>query len=109
MASAMESDEGGDLMDPASIGATEWSDIGQLLTRLWIVVFFIVVFATNMLLGHNAIPSLLASKDLPEIVQKTRPAFYAVAAISFGLAMYFLALVVDDAGVLRRIWADYWI
>ena len=96
-------------MDPATIGSSEWSSIGSLLTNLWIVVLFIVLFATNMLLGHNFIPSLLASGDIPQSAQKTRPIFYLLAIVCFGLALFFLAVVVDDAGVLRRFWADYWI
>ena len=96
-------------MDPASIGSTEWSEIGSLLTNLWVVVLFIVLVATNMLLGHNFIPSLVASRHVPDSLQKVRPAFYLLALVCFGLALFFLARVVDDAGVLRRFWADYWI
>jgi hypothetical protein len=42
-------------------------------------------------------------------VQKTRPAFYALAILAFALAMFFLSRVVDLAGVLRDFWPDYWI
>ena len=96
-------------MDPAALGGSEWSEIGKLLTNLWLVVFFIVIFATNMLLGHNLIPSLHASGHIPDVFQKTRPAFYSLAIVSFGLAMFFLARVVDNAGVFRDFWPDYWI
>ena len=96
-------------MDPAPIGSVEWSSIGSLLTNLWLVVLFIVIFATNMILGHNLIPSFVASRHIPGDWQKTRPAFYALALASFGVALYFLAKVVDAAGVLRLFWADYWI
>ena len=96
-------------MDPAPIGSAEWSEIGSLLSNLWIVVLFTVFFATNILLGHNFIPSLVASHHLPRSLQKTRPLFYAVGIVSFALALYFLSQVVDAAGVLRSFWADYWI
>jgi hypothetical protein len=96
-------------VNPAPIDTLIWSEIGSLLTSLWIVVLLIVIFATNMLIGHNLIPSLVASEDIPRISQKARPVFYALAIMSFGLAMYFLSRVVELAGVLRLFYADYWI
>ena len=96
-------------MDPAAIGSSEWREIDKMLTNLWIVVLFIICFATNMLLGHNLIPSFVASRHIPETWQKTRPAFYGLAIISFALAVFFVYRVVDLAGVLRAFWADYWI
>jgi len=96
-------------VDPAAIGSSEWRELGKMLTSLWVVVLFVVLFATNMLLGHNAIPSLVASGHIPNTWQRTRPALYALAVTSFGVAMFFLYRVVDMAGVLRDFWADYWI
>ena len=96
-------------MDPASIGTPQWTEISSLLIDLWVVVLFVILVAANMLLGHNFIPSLVASGHLPEKVQKTRAAFYGLALIFFGLAIFFLARVVDRASVLRDFWADYWI
>ena len=96
-------------MDPASLGNSEWSEIGQLLTSLWLFVASIVLFATSMLVGHNLIPSFVASGHIPNTLQKARPVLYALSIAFFALAMFFLARAVDDAGVLRRFWADYWI
>ena len=96
-------------MDPAALGISEWSEIGKLLTRLWAVVLFVILSAANMLLGHNFIPSLVASEHLPTTAQKARPMLYALAIASFGAAMFFLSRVVDIAGVLRDFWPDYWI
>ncbi len=96
-------------LEPSAIGSAQWREIGDLLTSLWVVVLLIVVFAANILIGHNFIPSLVASSHLPRSVQKTRPAFYALAILAFALAMFFLSRVVDLAGVLRDFWPDYWI
>ena len=101
--------EDGTIMDPSALGPTEWNEIGKMLTSLWIVVLFIVLFATNMLLGHNFIPSLVATQDIPRTFQRTRPVFYVLALVCFGLALFFLSEVVDFSGVLRRFWANYWI
>ena len=96
-------------MNPAELGSSEWSDIGKLLTNLWIVVIFIVLFATNMLLGHNLIPSLVASQHIPNSFQKARPLLYVLAIVFFGLDAFFLVQAISLASVLRRFWESYWI
>ena len=96
-------------MDPNAIGPDAWRELGSLLTSLWLTVLFIVLFAASMILGHNMIPSLVASKDIPDIVNKTRPVFYLLAVVCFVIAMVFLAAAIDEADVLRRFWDSYWI
>ena len=96
-------------MEPAALGSYEWNEIGKLLIVLWILVLFVVLFATNIIVGHNMIPSLVASGHLDIIWNRTRPVFYVGALICLGLALFFLSLAVDLAGVLRSFWADYWI
>lgn len=96
-------------MDPAVIGSSEWNEIDKLLSNFWAVVFFVILFATNMLLGHNLIPSLVASKDISNGWQKARPAFYTLALACLSVALFFLSRVVDYTGVLHNFWSDYWI
>ncbi len=94
-------------MDPAPIGPASWNEIGKLLTTLWIVVVFIVIFAANIILGHNLIPSFVESEHIPRIWQKARVLFYGAAAASFAVAMFFLSRVIELADVLRDFWPDY--
>ena len=96
-------------MDPSAIGSEQWSDIGALLTNLCNVVGLIVFFATNIMIGHIFIPSLVASHHIPSGLQRTRPVFYAVGVVSFVAALVLVASVVEQAGVLRDFWEDYWI
>ena len=96
-------------MDPATLGSFEWGEIGAFLLNLWIVVLLIVVFAANMLLGHNVIPSLAASQHVPNSVQKVRPLFYVAAVLAFSLAVFMFVQVVDKASVLQIIWDTHWI
>ena len=96
-------------MDPASLGSSEWSEIGKMLTSIWLAVFFVVVFATNMLIGHNAVPSLIESKHISQKWQKIRLGLYAAAVASFLLAAFFLYRVIMFADVLNEFWPDYWI
>ena len=96
-------------IDPRVIGLESWSELGQLLRSLWLAVLFIVLFASNMILGHIMIPSFLTSGHIPDSFRKARPPLYGLATVSFVLAMFFLARAVDYAGVLRNFWPDYWI
>ncbi len=96
-------------MSPAPLGAVEWSELGSMLFALWMVVIFIVLFAANMLVGHNLLPSFIASRHVPESLQKARIFFYACAIICFAIAMYFLVSTIQQGDVLERFWPDYWI
>ena len=96
-------------MDPGPIGSAQWSEIGSLLANLWLAVLSVVLFATNVIIGVNSIPSLLASGHVPQGVGKMRPLFYALALIFFAAAAFFISRAVDKADVLRDFWPDYWI
>lgn len=96
-------------MEPAPLGIPEWREISSLLTALWMVVLFIVLFAANMIVGHNLIPSFVASRHIPQSWQRLRLFFYAAAIACFAIAVFFLIRTIDLAGVLRSFWADYWI
>ena len=96
-------------MDPRVIGPESWSELSSLLKSLWLSVLFIVLFASNMILGHIMIPSFVMSGHIPESWRKARPPLYVLAVISFVIAMFFLSRAVDHAGVLRNFWPDYWI
>ena len=96
-------------IDPAVIGPESWSELGSLLRSLWLSVLFVVLFASNMILGHILIPTFVMSGHVPDSLSKARPVFYALAVIFFALAMFFIYRAIDFAGVLRNFWPDYWI
>ncbi len=96
-------------IDPVAIGTASWSELGSLLRSLWLAVLFIVLFASNMILGHIMIPSFVMSGHIPGSLSKARPILYALAIICFALAMFFITRAIDFAGVLRNFWPDYWI
>ena len=96
-------------MDPVGLLSYEWSEIGKLLTNLWIIVGLIIFVATNALISLIFIPSLVASFDLPPVAEKTRPLFYALAIASFALAVFVLIRVIDQSDVIARFYDDYWI
>ena len=96
-------------MDPVALGLTEWTELGKLLTSLWVVVLFVVLFAFNMIIGHNFLPSFVASGHLPAVWQKVRLFFYVSGFACFAIAVFFFVRVVDLASVLGTFWSDYWI
>jgi len=96
-------------MDPSPLANTQWSDIGSLLYRIWLMVGLVVLMATNVLIGHIFIPSLVATFHLPSGIQKTRPAFYAIAATAAIAVVFVLIQVIGLADVLDTFWPDYWI
>ncbi len=96
-------------MDPEVLANPQWSELGDLLTSLWIMVALVVLFATNMLIANNWLPSFIQSRHIDSSLSRARPLFYALALCSFGGAMYMLSRVVDHAGVLRDFWPNYWI
>ena len=97
-------------MDPEAIGLGTWSEIGRMLTNLWFVVLFVVFFAANLLVAHNVVPSFVASGHIPVSAKKAGVAFYVLAIISLGLALFFLVRVVGYTnGTLRLFWDNFWI
>ena len=96
-------------MDPAALYGPEWSDIGTLLSNLWIMVALVVFFATNMMVGHVLIPSLVASAHLPVAIQRVRPLFYGLAIASIVGAFVVLLDIIAATDVLERFWDTYWI
>lgn len=96
-------------MDPSALGHIEWAEMGQLLISLWVVVLFIVLFAANIIVGHNFLPSFVMSGHVPQYFHKVRIAFYAFAFICLAIAVFFFIRVVGQADVLKRFWPDYYI
>jgi hypothetical protein len=88
-------------IDPNYINSAIWADIKIFTQNIKFFVLFIIIFAANMLVGHNAIPSLVKSHHLPASVSKLRPPIYVVALISFVAAMYFV--ITAFAGGLEAI------
>lgn len=96
-------------MEPAPMGIAEWSQVGNALAWLWAVVIFVILFAANMIVGHNLIPSFVASRHIPQSWQRVRVAFYAAAVICFAIAVVSAARAIDQAGVLQKVWPNFWI
>ena len=97
-------------IDPNYISAAVWADIKIFTHNIQFFVLFMIIFAANMLIGHNAIPSLVKSRHLPASLSKLRPPLYLVAAVSFAAAIYFVITAFSGGlDAIRAIYPDFWI
>ena len=97
-------------MDPSVIDSYAWGEISVFVTNIWLFVAMIIVVAANMLLGHNAIPSLIKSKHVPASFNKLRVPFYVVAVVAFGAALFFVVSAFQGGlHAIEAIYPDYWI
>ena len=97
-------------MDPNVIDSYAWENISVFVTNIWLFVAMIIIFAANMLIGHNTLPSLIESKHVPVSFSKLRIPFYVVAVIAFGAALFFVFSAFQGGlDAIEAIYPDYWI
>ena len=97
-------------MDPSYISTEYWAEIKVFTSNMGLFVLCIIIFAANMLVGHNAIPSLIASHHLPRSWNKLRPPIYVVAIVAFVAAIYFVfAAFSSGLDAIEHIYPNYWI
>jgi len=98
------------VIDPNYINSAVWADIKIFTHNMKFFVLFIILFAGNMLIGHNAIPSLVKSRHLPASLSKLRPPLYLFAFVSFVAAIYFVVTAfAGGLDAIRAIYPDFWI
>ena len=97
-------------MDPSYISTEYWDEIKIFTSNMGLFVLCIIIFAANMLVGHNAIPSLIASHHLPRSWNKLRPPIYIVAIVAFVAAIYFVVTAFSSGlNAIEHIYPNYWI
>ena len=97
-------------LEPVTLTTLIWADIGNFLTNMWFFVLLVIVFAASMLIGHNAIPSLVSSGHVPESVRKLRLPIYVIGLISLLGALSFLYIGFGHGlDAIRQIYPHYWI
>ena len=107
-------------VDPASITAADWSNVGDWLHWLWAYFFAIVILAFTFLTAHALIPSLIASGHLPREANMLRPPIYFGAIVIAGLATLFMVVIaglatlfmvwtVDNSHLLEQVYNRFWI
>ncbi len=96
-------------MDPATLSNAEWTGIANLLTNLWVMLLLIIVIGSLYLTAHAFIPSLVASRHLPESFGRTRTPTYVLMFICILAYFAYVGLAIGESGVLGDIFDTYWI
>ena len=90
--------------DPNYISLENWDALSKLLASLWLILGAALGFAASMLLAHGMIPSLAASRAIPQaIAKKMRAPLYAAALFFAGMAAYAIYLFIDRLFVIPDI------
>jgi hypothetical protein len=96
-------------MDPNFIGASEWSQIGQVIRFLGLVPLSAILFAFSLLIAHGLIPSMVSSHHLPRAALRLRPFFYLTSLAGVVALVVVLATLVGLVDVIESIYKDWWI
>ena len=86
-----------------------WTDIGKLLTLLWVFVLLVIIFAANLLLGHILIPSLVATKHVTKSALRLRPALYGASVLAFMGVIVVIALIANLALTLENLFPKWFL
>jgi Na+-translocating ferredoxin:NAD+ oxidoreductase RnfE subunit len=97
-------------IDPNYIGPEAWGYVSVFVTNIWLFVLSIFIFAANMVIGHNMIPSLIESHHIPKSLGRIRIPVYAIAIAAFASAIFFVIRAFQGGyEAIGLIYPDYWI
>ena len=96
-------------VDPASITAADWSNVGNWLHWLWAYFFSIVIIAFSFLTAHALIPSLIDSGHLPSEANRLRPPIYLVSIVMVAAAVLFMVWTAGNSYLLEQVYNRFWI
>ena len=89
------------------ITSSDWAAISGLLTPFWVLLGAMLGLAFSMLLAQGMIPSLKASRDLPDPrLARLRQPLYGTAVLFFALAVAMVVVIVARVDILGEIFSD---
>ena len=98
------------MTDPSGLGSTDWANLSEWLTLLWIFFPLLITFAFSMLIAHAFIPSAVNTGHLPQKMSMLRLPVTVFGLVALAGALY---QVISVAGLapdtLRSIWGNFWI
>ena len=98
------------MTDPSGLGSTDWANLSNWLTLLWILFPLVITFAFSMLIAHAFIPSAVNTGHLPQKMSKLRLPVTVFGLVALAGALYQLISVASLApDTLRSIWGNFWI
>lgn len=100
-------------VDPGRLTDVDWAATGNILTNLWLILGFVILFASLLLMAHAVIPSLLNSGHLPRgvrnVLSRQRFFMYMTAIIFVGVIAFWYSQATDTAHEIRAFWDRFWI
>jgi hypothetical protein len=95
-------------LQPGVIDSATWAQIFTAITYLAIYLLFAVIAAFAFLIGLGFIPSLAATGEAPAAARRLQPVFYVIAALSFVVALFFLAqFIILAPGVIAKFYPKF--
>lgn len=96
-------------VDPRFLTAADWDIIQSILIRGWMAAGFMLSFAFLMALAHAIVPSLVATRHIPQRAQSSRVLFYLLGFAALAGAAFTVASILGDIGIVQRIYPHIFI
>ena len=97
-------------MDPQGLSSSDWANLSNWLTLLWVFFPLVITFAFSMMIAHAFIPSAVDTGHLPQKMSILRLPITVLGLLALAGAVILMILVVLQApGTLRGIWGNFWI
>ncbi len=96
--------------DPSGLGSTDWANLSNWLTLLWIFFPLLITFAFSMLIAHAFIPSAVGTGHRPQKLSMLRLPLTVFGLVALAGAVTLMVLAVIQAPeTLGNIWENFWI
>ena len=96
-------------MDPNFITASDWIEIGRVLTFLFLVPISVISFAFPLLIARAIIPSLVGTGHLPKIVLRLSIPLHLMSATAFVALIWVFFNLLTGSGVIGEVYPRWWI
>ena len=98
------------MTDPSGLGSTDWANLSNWLTLLWIFFPLVITFAFSMMIAHAFIPAAVQTGHLPQKISMLRLPITVFGLVALAGAVIMMVLAAMQAtDTLGRIWENVWI
>ena len=95
-------------MDPQSLSASEWAQIGTVLKFLWAALGCAIVAGFSLLTAHAIITSLVDTNTISAKWSNLRPVFYFVGIVAVIGVIACFVLAAMNLDWLEVLYPRYW-
>ena len=96
-------------MDPNFITASDWIEIGRVLTFLFAVPGSVILFAFPLLIARAIIPSLVGTGHLPAIVLRLRIPLHLMSAVALVILIWVFFNLLTGSEIIGEVYPRWWI